>query len=1315
MQHLYNRPFLFRKLFILVCLTFISIVPKNLKAQSGQLDATFNPLDNGFNVTNGANKDVKAIALQADGKIIIGGNFTSFNGTAVNRIARLNTDGTLDAGFNAGGSGVDSTVTEILIQADGKIIVGGFFNSFNEVAAPYLIRLNTDGSKDAGFNTGTGPNGYVNAISMDANGKILAGGKFTGFNGVAANNLVRLNANGSKDAVFTGSALNSVNDIAIQTDGKILVGINNDGTGLITNFLRRLTTLGAADPTFNVGQSGANNSVKALRVLADGKILVGGDFSAFNDFPSNFTRINQDGSLDAGFENTNGLFYGGIKALTVQADGKILVGYGEYKDIYGGITEGSKLARLNADGTADASFHHDFYPELNENVFTVLVQPDGKILVGETFINHWGGSNSRYLIHDAGLVSPGMRDFRINRYNADGSRDQQFGNIASLTGPNRNVLAVVAQPDGKVVIGGSFFSYNGSVSNYIARLNVDGSKDLGFNAGGTGFDKRVNALAIQPDGKIIVAGVFTSYNSTPVHALIRLNTDGSKDASFNYIGSNDGNEYTSLCLQPDGKILVGAMNKMFRVNSDGSPDNTYNTVVSAIYGVFFPYVYSISLQPDGKILVGGYFSRLGGARYLQNIARLNADGSKDESFAPFDPNDDNVFGGANGTVKTITSQPDGKILFGGLFTSFFSGTTNSTQNYISRVSATGVVDASFNAGGTGPDAAVNAIVVQPNGKILIAGNFTSYNSIAVNGLARLNADGTLDTDFNPGGTGSNDVINNINFETSGRKFYISGNFTSYNGTGKNRIVRITACTGSSSSVTDTAVCPGQLPFVWNGNSYATAGTYHVVLTNINGCDSIATLQLSVSASSISGPARACAFIQPSGGTAVYHIVAPAGSTLTWSVSKPATMLILGGQGSNTINVQFTDAFTTGNVSVRVINSACAINVNKSLAVSRAVPSTPGAILASTTNICSGIVSGNSITYHIPKTTGATSYIWSAQAGTTSIYHPNGAGINDTTIQVIFSPGFTNSNISVQAVNDCGTSSTRNLLVRLSIPATPGSIAGPSNVCEYINPASTLAVYSVTNVPDVLYTWTRSTTTAAGSDVYTFPEHTNSISTNFDEHFLSVSISVTASNGCGTSAPRTLTLRKLSVSAPGGITATNTGSCPNRTYTYSIATTPANSTSVLWTVPAGGTILSGQGTNAINVSYSTGAISGYVGVQAFNNCSASAVRKLTVSLSPCPPGIPFSRNENETEIKAADTEMDLKVFPNPSIADFKLQLITLVKEEATVRIFDIQGRLMKEMKTSPNQILNFGSDLTPGTYFVEVRQGITKKTTRIVKL
>ena len=1274
-------------------------------SQGGQLDPSFNPMDVSSK-KEGADKNVRAIAIQADGKILIGGDFTNFNGTPATRIARLLPNGLNDASFNVSGSGADSTIYSIAVQADGKILIAGAFNTYNGVPANYITRLNADGSKDPSFNTGTGPDGPVNVLLLQPNQKILAGGDFLHYNTSETNYLVRINEDGALDASFAATGVNGpVNDIALEASGSIFAGFNN------IPYLNRLNSDGSADDFFNASGTGANGPVQAVKVQADGKILIGGFFSLYNNLNTNLTRINNDGTIDPSYDNTAGGLPFGIQKLLVQPDGKIIAATGEYREIYaGGLVEGSKVTRLLSNGLIDPDFKHEFYTELNENVYALALQSDGKLLVAETFVARWGGSASRYAIHDAGLVYAGSRDFRINRYMSDGASDKAFCLNNTQKGANREVLALAQQSDGKTILGGMFFTYNGTTVNYCTRVNSNGSIDPLFNAGGSGFNKKVNAIAIQPDGKIIAGGVFTKYNGTSTNGLIRLNADGTRDLSFNYDILPLNNEVSSLCLQADGKILVGTMGRVYRLLPDGTTDTGFTGEVSAALGFFFPYVKSIAIQADNKIIIGGWFSGTPGGGRLNNIARLNPDGSRDNSFAISDPLNGN-FPGADDQVYTIALQPDGKILIGGLFKSYTANSITSSHNYIMRLTTDGFADGTFNAGGTAANSFVNAIHVLSDGKIMIGGNFSSYNGMNTNHLARLNIDGSPDGSFNAGGNGTEDYINALIPVNNEQKILLAGNFSSYNGYGKTRIARIFN-SDVPTTTSNVAVCASQLPYNWLGNSYPNPGTYQNTITFPDGSESISTLVLTEGPGNIQGPDRVCMYMVD-GETPIYQVSVPTGSVITWSVSKRTTMQIVSGQGTNHAAIRFLAGFTTGTLYVKIVNAACGINITRSIAITTSLPSTPAAITANMSSICSIIGSPNAALYSTRKVTSATAYNWTAPLGA-SIIHPNGPGVNDTLVYVIFSSSYAGGAITVQSANDCGISNARSITVSRTLPATPGSISGPTNVCNNILTGSNTEVahYSVPSLPDITYNWV----VPAGSEVYS-AAGLSTLDIRFPSGFTSGTIAVTAVNGCGSSSARSFNIRALPAAIPGAITETGIAACPDRQYTYSLASMPANADSVIWTVPAGAVILSGQGTSAIIVSYPPTAVSGFVNAYSANHCTISGVRKYTVSLPACPPPIPFAGNNalfTRTATNPLNAVFDAVVFPNPSTSAFRVNVKSALSDIIQYRLLDATGRQLYQSTAKANETIVTGEWLKAGIYLLEIRQGKETKTLRLVK-
>ncbi|QKG54448.1 delta-60 repeat domain-containing protein [Hymenobacter sp. BRD67] len=229
-------------------------------------------------------------------------------------------------------------------------------------------------------------------------------------------------------------------------------------------------------------------------------------------------------------------------------------------------------------------------------------------------------------------------------------------------GLQTSVQLTLVQPDGKVLIAGGFDFANGTLASKIMRLNADGSVDGTFNPGGTGANGFIVGMALQPDGKIIIVGGFTTYNGTSILAQARLNANGTLDASFAGLPLTGLRQLGSVAVQPDGKILVGStagfsvtpLPTVQRLNANGTPDASFTPPASTVGD----FVRTILVQADGKILLGGSGGNISSA-LSAGLQRLNADGSIDSGFSsPF----------ASSTylvTYALAQQPDGKLLVGG--------------------------------------------------------------------------------------------------------------------------------------------------------------------------------------------------------------------------------------------------------------------------------------------------------------------------------------------------------------------------------------------------------------------------------------------------------------------------------------------------------------------------------------------------------------------------------------------------------------------------------------------------------------------------
>jgi uncharacterized delta-60 repeat protein len=216
---------------------------------------------------------VYTTAIQADGKILIGGDFLTLGGQACNNLGRLDAAGTLDTNFNTGtnfNAGANGTVDTLAVQADGKILVGGYFSRLGGQPRESIGRLNGDGTVDTNFNPGA--NWTVYCLVPQADGKILVGGDFTSLAGPGTTNVGRLNPDGTQDTNFHANASGTVYSLAVQEDGMVLIGgAFTTLNGQPRSHLARLYADGSLDSTFNPG---AGSTVSGLALQADGKILV---------------------------------------------------------------------------------------------------------------------------------------------------------------------------------------------------------------------------------------------------------------------------------------------------------------------------------------------------------------------------------------------------------------------------------------------------------------------------------------------------------------------------------------------------------------------------------------------------------------------------------------------------------------------------------------------------------------------------------------------------------------------------------------------------------------------------------------------------------------------------------------------------------------------------------------------------------------------------------------------------------------------------------------------------------------------------------
>jgi len=447
-----------------------------------------------------------------------------------------------------------SGATNGLTKFGRNVGLGGTLTGNTDI---YLSNFNFAFLNDSqGFTIGTGFSGEVNDIKYFSDDKMLVVGEFTTFTGTTYNRIIKLNTDGSVDSTFiTGSGFDwDVNTIGFQTDDKIIItGAFTSYSGASHNRIVRLNTDGTVDATYNNG-TGFNSTVWTHKLQTDNKILAGGAFATYSGASyARLIRLNTDGTIDTTFTIGTG-FNGNVNAINVQTDNKILVG-GSFT-VYSGVTCNG-LIRLNSDGSIDSTF--SIVTTESKTIYSIEIQTDNKILAGGAFAAYSGVSKN-YLV----------------RLNTDGTIDNTF-DIGS--GFSNTLTDIHIQQDNQILIGGYYSTYSGVSKNYLVRLNTDGTIDNTFDIG-SGFSGGgvtvTNIINTNSTGKITVGGVFTSYNGTTANYMVQLNADGSIDTVtagssilFNSSGATYGDNYHSrytLRSLPDVDYVTGLTSQIANNN-----------------------------------------------------------------------------------------------------------------------------------------------------------------------------------------------------------------------------------------------------------------------------------------------------------------------------------------------------------------------------------------------------------------------------------------------------------------------------------------------------------------------------------------------------------------------------------------------------------------------------------------------------------------------------------------------------------------------------------------------------------------------------
>lgn len=999
-------------------------------------------LNNGFQDTSflaspnsGANDFISSLALQPNGKILIGGNFTSFNGSPRYHIARLNSDGSVDSTFNPG-FGANGTVWCMILQTNGQVVIGGSFTSYNGTNVNKVARINADGSLDTTFNPGTGPNDTVNAVAVDSSGRVIIGGSFDSVAGVSNGGISRLNVDGSLDTTFTAGigtynpdsdSTDPVYAIAVQSDGKILIGGSFSFLDLINyNGLARLNSDGTIDLNFKPGTgtlnpvTGLADTIYSVLLQTNNEILIGGDLTTFNQTRRiGVARLFGDGTVDTSFMDstynqfaglpnqyfnsqavsTNYPYYNtrnAVYALAQEAGGNVIIG-GIFPWVGGGYTYDdirprSNVARLvggSTPGPGNIEFSYGSYSVNNSqgSLYVSLVRTNGNLgIVSATFTTNTDGTGAGIAsgedfslnpiyssptwttawsqnawMYDVGVTGPNYNTTPVNTTQAD----VYVGvtNSGNITG-NLSANFKLSNPIGNFSLGGEYISLgaalgaqaaapltiidtsikpgvlgfssptysvvqnrsvatitvtrtNGSdgivtvwyaVSNGTATNGVDYTvttpNQLTFAVGQTNAtftiptksattihpDKIVNLQLFSPAGGAtlgltnailnLINGVYTYGHLEFSAANYTVNENGGAAVvTINRVGGSTGTLNVTMITADqtaiDGTNYIGISTNLQWNSGDASPRNITIPVLDD--GVVTPNLVANLLLTNSFVNTTNNVGPLsfGNTNATLTINNLDSAGSVQFSTSSYSVKKYGGYalipvirtGGSIGTVTVGYTTIDGSAQSGSSYTTT-AGTLTFSNGVVSQsflvpitnnpavtglVSLTlqlspptglatlgtpnvavlniidgdsvdetpGLPDVTYGSAVNGFNAPVYCLALQTNNRLIVGGDFTLADGVYRQRIARLNDDGTLDSSFLlPSSTiGADNSVRAIAIQSDGRVL-VGGKFTNMNSQVVNGIARLNY--------------DGTLDSLFNVGSGADSPIYALAQTFVNG-------------------------------------------------------------------------------------------------------------------------------------------------------------------------------------------------------------------------------------------------------------------------------------------------------------------------------------------------------------------------------------------------------------------------------------------------------------------------------------------------
>lgn len=673
---------------------------------------------------------------------------------------------------------------------------------------PRVARLLASGSTDTTFDPGTGPSDAAYAVACLADGKYLVGGEFSTVNGVERANLVLFNEDGSVDTEFNNQPNNAVRSLFPQTDGKTIVCGQFTALGLTTrNRIFRVQANNTVEPAFDPN---VDDTIWCSFIQENGLILIGGDFGLVGSVSRQAIArlLNNASSTDLQVQSATTVFWGRsgtsseaqVVKFELSTDGGTIwstLGFGSRTTggwrLAGLSLSGSGLLRATAYPSSSQSqtvmqdtISFDFAPAIQ------VEQPQGTPLSSGVSVVAYGSSQTGVTTD----ITFTIRNVGLENLTLDGDPTP----AVALSGTNADQWTVVEQPalaispQGTVTFVVRFQPTSTGAKAATLTVNSDDPTTPAFTVSLTGtgtpgpgsrdntfqpvFNSTVLSTSIDPLNRIYFGGSFTTLNSVASNRIARVLSTGAPDTTLT--GTKANNSVNCSAQQSDGKFLVGGSftsyngvtrNRLARVLENGSLDTSFNVSLNGPCN-------SIDIQTDGKIIVAGDFTTAAGVSRAGGVVRLNTSGSVDAGFVPWFTN--------RSALRRAVILGDGGIIVLG-------------DSYIYKITASGARDSAFNTNGEVAIVGGSpfAVAEQADGKLLVGGVFSTINSVSRTNLARLNADGSVDTSFT---CNTNNAVYALNVQADG-KILAVGVFTTIGGESVARVARL----NSDGTVDDTFV------------------------------------------------------------------------------------------------------------------------------------------------------------------------------------------------------------------------------------------------------------------------------------------------------------------------------------------------------------------------------------------------------------------------------------------------------------------------------------------------------------------------------